>query len=127
MLCFHSQCKSLMEEPSIILNADAVALYLSAFDETLLSYIYQRLLVTVTAEKRAQRRLEDPYLLEEVMEAAMGADMGPTVQALYKLASTSNAGSRASPLNASSSFQAPLAIPFAKELPKSNQNYLEGF
>lgn len=126
-LYFMSQCQLLLEPPAIIPNADVVALYFLVFDDQMIAYIHQRLQVAVAPAKCAERHLEDPYTLEEVMDAATGADMGPTVQALYKLASSGPSMSKAVLLNAESSFRGTLAIPFAKELLKSDQGYLEGF
>ena len=73
-----------MEAPAIILNSDAVALYVSAFTQEMLSYVQSRLQTLVTMASRNTRRIEDPYLLEEVAQAAIGADAGASFQVLYQ-------------------------------------------
>lgn len=119
---FLAECKKLMEAPAIISNSDAVALYVSAFTPELLNYVQSRLLALVSAATLNSRRVEDPYLLTEVSQAAVGADSGATFQALYRTVGGGGQGSNVAVSNPHTFHRSPLAIPFLKDVPVSSKS-----
>lgn len=122
---FLAECKKLMEAPAIISNSDAVALYVSAFTPEMLTYVQGRLQTLVTTLTLNARRIEDPYLLAEVSEAAIGADAGASFQALYRTVGGGGQGSNVAVSNPHTFHRSPLAIPFLKDVPTSSKSAFE--
>lgn len=122
---FLAECKKLMEPPAIISNSDAVALYVSAFAPEMLAYVQNRLQTLVSTMSMNTRRIEDPYLVEEVAQAAIGADAGASFQALYRTVGSGGYSSGVAASNLHTFQRSPLAIPFIKDVPISSKNWQE--
>ena len=108
----------LMKAPAILSNTEAVKAYLVPMSRRLVEAIHTQLQQTISRTKLMSRRREDPYLLQEVMEASESPDFGSSLDTFYGVGQNPN-GPLGNPFSSESYSRGSLTFPFAPQIPQT--------
>lgn len=123
---FKAEATKLMQEPALISNSDAVRLYRAVFDDTCRDAVTVQVRQDVDITALRDRRREDPYMLEEVMNTAEKVQSGGALfDVLYGTKTVYSPHYQ--PANATTYRRGPIALPFAPEIPKGDESYLKDY
>lgn len=123
---FKAEATKLMQEPALISNSDAVRLYRAVFDDTCRDAVTVQVRQDVDITALRDRRREDPYMLEEVMNTAEKVQSGGALfDVLYDTKTVYSPHYQ--PANATTYRQGPIALPFTPEIHKGDESYLKDY
>lgn len=109
----------------LISNADAIRLFLAPIDGKLKGIIKSNVQKMVKAEEIATRRREDPYTLDEVMNASIKALDSNLFDVVYGVDTISSP--RGIVGNTQTYRRGPISMPFSPEIPEEDTKYLRNF
>lgn len=122
---FSSEAEKLMTGVPLISNADAIRLFLAPIDGKLKGIIKSNVQKMVKAEEIATRRREDPYTLDEVMNASIKALDSNLFDVVYGVDTISSP--RGIVGNTQTYRRGPISMPFSPEIPEEDTKYLRNF
>ncbi|KAJ3870425.1 hypothetical protein F5051DRAFT_447735 [Lentinula edodes] len=113
----------LMDEPKMITNSDAVRLFLAPMTPEVRRGVLETVVKDVSVTSMSDRRKEDPFKIDEVMNAAEKYMIGSSFDNYYQ---TLSIASSSPPINNPNSFsRGHINLPFAADVPKTDRNYLQ--
>ncbi|KAF8829025.1 hypothetical protein HHX47_DHR3000776 [Lentinula edodes] len=122
-LLFDAEMKKLMDEPKMITNSDAVRLFLAPMTPKVRRGVLETVVKDVSVTSMSDRRKEDPFKIDEVMNAAEKYMIGSSFDNYYQ---TLSIASSSPPINNPNSFsRGHINLPFAADVPKTDRNYLQ--
>ncbi|KAJ3804426.1 hypothetical protein F5876DRAFT_70643 [Lentinula aff. lateritia] len=122
-LLFNAKMKKLMDKPKMITNSDAVRLFLAPMTPEVKRGVLETVVKDVSVTSMSDRRREDPFKIDEVMNAAEKYMIGSSFDNYYQ---TPSIASSSPPINNPNSFsRGHINLPFAADIPKTDRNYLQ--
>ncbi|KAJ3871025.1 hypothetical protein F5051DRAFT_446746 [Lentinula edodes] len=116
-LLFDAEMKKLMDKPKMIMNSDAVRLFLAPMTLEVRRGVLETVVKDVSVTSMSDRRKEDPFKIDEVMNAAEKYMIGSSFDNYYQ---TLSIASSSPPINNPNSFsRGHINLPFAADVPKT--------